>query len=335
MVFYILKRVFWVIPMLLGMTLIVFTLSHIIPGDPVATALGPLATKAAVERLKEAWRLNDPLPIQYLRYVKQMAKGDLGFSVYTRRPVTSDIKKYFMATFELSTVSLLIAMVGGIVLGAISAARKNGILDFMVRPLSLFGMSMPVFWVGLLILLLFYYGLGVIPIGRRIGLFIDPPTRITGMYMVDSLLTGNWTALGSAIHHVIGPALCLALCPLAIIARQTRSNLLEVLDEDYIGTARAKGMSEGIVVLKHALRNALLPIVTITGIQYGYLLGSSVMAEVIFSWPGIGRYALAAIRHLDFQPVLGVSVVMALVYMLVNLVVDVSYVYINPKVRFS
>lgn len=322
------------VPVLVGITLIVFFLSHIVPGDPIATALGPTATKEAVQRLKKAWGLDKPLPQQYLIYIKNLIRGDFGFSIYTRRPVAKAIQRYFMATLELSTLSLLIAFFGGVITGTICAAKKNGIIDFILRPATLFGMSMPVFWLGLLLLLIFYYQLGIIPIGGRMNPAIDL-RNITGMYIVDSLLTGNWIALKSAIYHIITPAFCLAFMSLAVISRQTRTNVLETLNNDYIRSAKAKGVSETSVLFKHALKNAFLPIITITAIQYGYLLGRSVIVEVIFSWPGIGRYALQAIKHLDLQPVLAFTIIITLVYMIGNLIADISYAFLDPKVKYS
>lgn len=334
MISYTIKRLLWIIPILLAVTLVLFSLSRIVPGDPVATALGPSATEEAVSKLKEAWGMDKPIYYQYIDYVKGLVTGDLGFSVYTGRPVASAVQDYFASTLELAIVSFLLALFFGVSSGAVVATYKDTIVDHLVRPLSIFGASMPVFWVGILILFVFYHILGIIPVGGRIGPQIDFKPTITGMYLFDSIITGNWKALFSFLHHIIGPAFCLSLSPLAIISRQTRSSLLEILGKDYIRTARAKGLKERVVISRHALKNSLIPIITISGIQFGYLISRSVVAEVIFSWPGLGRYAIKAIKNMDLQPVLGFTLLITVFYIMVNLIVDVLYAYVNPKIRY-
>lgn len=334
MITFTIKRLLWIIPILLGVTLILFSISHLVPGDPVATALGPSATEEAVKQLKEAWGMDKPVFYQYVDYLKGLVRGDLGFSVYTGRPVSSAIQDYFASTFELAIVSFAMAVFFGVIAGAIIATYKGTIVDHLVRPLTIFGASMPVFWVGILVLFIFYHLLGIIPVGGRIGAQIEFQPTITGMYLLDSIITGNWRALLSFLHHIIGPAFCLSLSPLAIITRQTRSSLLEIMGKDYIRTARAKGLKEKTVISKHALKNSLIPIITIGGIQFGYLISRSVIAEVIFSWPGLGRYAIDAIKHMDLQPVLGFTLIITVFYIMVNLGVDVLYAYVNPKIKY-
>jgi peptide/nickel transport system permease protein len=312
----------------------VFVISHIIPADPVAIALGPEATTDQIQSLREAWGLNKPLYVQYGIFLKNLVRGDLGYSLVSRRAVNEELRYYFPATFELTTASMILSIVLGITIGIISAVHRNRLFDHLTRTYCLFGISMPIFWLGLLLLLLFYVKLGWLPGGGRIADGIDV-RQVTGLLTLDCLLTGNWRGLGSSLLHLVLPAFCLSSSFLATISRIARSSVLQVIREDYVRTARAKGLPEITVLSKHVLRNSLLPVITISGILYGQLLGGAVLTETIFSWPGMGRYVVRSILHLDFQPILGFTVLCALLYALANLVVDLLYSVINPQIRLE
>jgi len=312
----------------------VFVISHVIPADPVAIALGPEATAEQIQALREAWGLNHPLFIQYGIFLKNLIRGDLGFSLVSRRAVTEELRYYFPATLELTTASMIISIVLGIFIGIISAVHRNRFFDHLTRTYCIFGISMPIFWLGLLLLLLFYVKLGWLPGGGRIADGIEVQS-ITGLLILDCLLTGNWPGLGSSLLHLLLPAFCLSSSFLATISRIARSSVLQVIREDYVRTARAKGLPEFKVMGKHVLRNSLLPVITISGILYGQLLGGAVLTETIFSWPGMGRYVVRSILNLDFQPILGFTVLCALLYTLANLVVDFLYSIVNPQIRLE
>ena len=332
---YILKRLLFFIPVLLGVTILTFSISHIVPANPALVALGPHATPDTVKALKAKWRLDKPVHIQYLFYLKGLLQGDLGSSIHTNRPVSEDLKAFFPATLELTTASMLFCLTFGIPLGIIAAVKKNKLIDHITRIFSLIGISMPVFWLGLLILLLFYFKFELLPGGGRLPPLTVPPKHITGMYIPDSLLTGNWTVLKESIIHLILPASCLGFAVVGVISRMTRSSMLSVLDEDYIKTAKAKGLNENKVVYQHALRNAVLPIVTISGVLYGQLLAGAILTETIFSWPGMGLYTVKSVMNLDFQPIMGFTVIVALMYVAVNLLVDILYVLFDPRIRLD
>jgi peptide/nickel transport system permease protein len=331
---FLLKRILLLIPSLLGVTVMVFVISHVVPADPVGIALGPEATQEQISAMREAWGLNQPLYVQYGIFLKNLVQGDLGYSLVSKRAVTEELGYYFPATFELTTASMVLSLILGILVGIVSAVHRNRLFDHLTRSYCLFGISMPVFWLGLLLLLLFYVKLGWLPGGGRIADGVEVE-RISGLLILDSLLTGNWEALGSSLVHLVLPAFCLSSSFLATISRIARSSVLQVIREDYIRTARAKGVPEFLVMGKHVLRNSLLPVITISGILYGQLLGGAVLTETIFSWPGMGRYVVRSILYLDFQPILGFTVVVAVLYALANLVVDLLYSVVNPQIRLE
>jgi len=332
---YIIRRLFLFIPVLLGVTVLTFSISHVVPANPVLVALGPHATPDTVKALREKWGLDKPIYTQYLIYLKGLLKGDLGTSLHTNRPVARDLKAYFPATFELTTASMVFCLVLGIPLGIIAAVKRDRLIDHVTRVFSLIGVSMPVCWLALLALLLFYFKLGLLPGSGRLSPLTVPPSHITGLYVLDSLLTGNWATLKESITHLILPASCLGFAIIGVISRMTRSSMLNVLDEDYIKTAKAKGLRENKVIYQHALRNAILPVITISGVLYGQLLAGAVLTETIFSWPGMGLYTVTSIMHLDFQPIMGFTIVVAFVYVVINLVVDILYVLFDPRIRFQ
>lgn len=331
---YILKRLLLLIPVLLGVSIMVFVVMHVFTTDPTGIILGQHATVEQTEKLRETLGLNDPLPVQFLSFLKGAATGNLGDSLITHTSVSKEIFDRFPATIELAVVAIILASIFGIAIGVISAVKRNTIIDYVGMITALLGVSMPIFWLGLMLIVLFAVKLHVLPVSGRIEIGLEP-VRITGMYLLDSIITGNWEAFWSALKHIILPAVALSSYSMAIIARMTRSTMLEVIKQDYIRTARSKGLFEKVVVYKHALRNALIPIITVIGLQLGSLLGGAVLTETVFSWPGIGSYTIDSILKSDYPVVQGAVIVMAVVFVLVNLVVDILYAYLDPRIKYS
>ncbi len=332
---YILRRVLLTIPLLFGVTLIAFVISHAVPADPVTANLGQKAMSdpEIVAAFRAEWGLDRPVHEQYLIYLGNLLQGDLGRSIKSRRPVLEDLRAFLPATIELATASVFLGMVMGVAFGLVSALRRNTWLDHGVRVLSLLGVSVPVFWLALLALFVFYARLGWTAGPGRIDVGLTPPPRVTGLLTVDAVLAGDGAVLRNVLAHLLLPALVLASYTTGLIARITRSAMLEVLGQDYIRTARAKGLSPTTVALRHALRNALLPVITVIGFSYGNLLAGTVLTESIFAWPGIGQYAYRASTSLDFPAIMGVSMLIALIFILTNLVVDVLYFILDPRLR--
>lgn len=329
---YVGRRLLFLVPTLLGVVAITFLISHIVPGDAAQLIAGPRATAQVIQRIRQEYGLDEPLHVQFAVYVSQVARGDFGQSIRTRRPVSADIRDFFPATFELTTTAMFLAVVLGIPLGIISAVWRDRFLDHASRVFSVTGVSMPIFWLGLLMMLVFYIHLSILPGPGRIS--GEPPDWVTGLYILDSVLTWNWSAFGDAALHLVMPAFALAFAVLARVSRMTRSSMLETFDQDFVRTARAKGLSELWVVAKHALRNALIPTLTVVGLAYGELLGGAVATELIFAWPGMTHYVVGSMTSLDFPAVMGVTLVIAFIYILVNLVVDVTYAFIDPRIRY-
>ncbi len=331
------RRLLLLIPVLVGITLVAFVVSHAVPADPVISNLGQRAQDdpSIVGRYRHQWGLDQPLPVQYGIYVRNLLHGDLGVSITTRQPVTTDLRQYFPATLELSTAATLFSLIIGIPLGVLAAVRRNRPADHISRVISLIGISTPVFWLGLLALILFYYHLGWFPGSGQIDVGIPTPHAITGMLVVDSLIGGDWKALGNSLWHLVLPAVVLGSYTLGIVTRMTRGSMLEVLTQDYIRTARAKGLRAGTVVFRHGLRNAIMPTLTLVGLAYGSLLSGAVLTETIFSWPGIGRYATTTAGTLDFPAIMGVALLTAFLFVILNLIVDVLYGVLNPQIRFG
>ena len=335
---YIIRRILLLIPVLLGITVLSFTISHLIPGDPAALSLGPHAHADQIQAYRHELGLDRPLYVQYWIYLKDLAHGDLGTSLTTHRPVAADLKEYFPATFELTLIALLITVLMGLPLGVLSAVKKDKPVDHVSRVFSLTGVSMPIFWLGLLLQMVFAYRLGWLPMNGRVDTFIlaaHPLHTITGFYILDSLLTGNWPVLGSSLLHVLLPAITLSYASLAVVTRMVRSSMLEVMEQDYVRTARAKGIHEQLVVYKHALKNALIPAITVIGLTFGMLLGGAFLTETIFSWPGMGRYAVGTITSLDFPAIMGVTLIAATAYVTANLIVDVVYALVDARIRYN
>jgi len=331
---FIFRRVLQAIPVIIGVSIIVFMLIQLIPGDPVTAYLGERATdEEQVEEIRERWGLNKPLPEQYLIWVGSMIQWDLGNSRRGNVPIESEISNRFPATIELAVAALFLATVLGVPIGILSAIRRNSILDTGSMMFALFGVSIPIFVLGLLLMYLFGVHFQILPFIDRLNYSDYSIEKITGLHIVDAIVTGNWGALGNAITHLILPAVTLMTIPLAVIARITRSAMLEVLNQDYIRTARAKGLAENKVIIKHALRNALLPVVTIIGLQLGSLLSGAVLTETIFSWPGIGKWLFDSIEARDYPIIQSVTLLIAVIYVVVNLLVDLLYVFIDPRIR--
>ncbi len=333
---YLVRRVALMLVMLIGVSLMVFLISHMVPSDPVSANLSQTAMSdpEIVAAFKEKWGLDKPLFQQYFMYLGNILKGDLGTSIRTGQPVAADLMRYFPATVELSVFAITIAMVVGVAFGVLSAVFRDKPIDQIVRGISVSGVSIPSFWFSLLMLYLFFYKLGWFPGPGRLGSRTPIPTGGTGLYVLDGLMSGNMQLLGDALSHLMLPALVLGFFTMGLITRQTRSNLLEVVSADYIRTARAKGMSETRVIARHALGNALIPVITVAGMGFCNLLGGMVFVEKIFAWPGIGQYAYLSATSLDFPAICGVSLLIAANYVVINLIIDILYGVIDPRVRY-
>ena len=333
---YILKRLALAFLVVFGVVTISFFLSNVIPGDPATMWAGSRATTEQVEAARRELGLDRPLFIQYLSYLKNMATGDLGTSIRTRRKVTEEIATRFAATFELVTISLIISLSIGIPIGILSAVRKNKPIDHVSRIVSISGVALPIFWLGMILQLLLHGGLNLFPLQGRISsqvLINHPITDLTGFYLFDSLLTGNWTALASVIHHMALPAITMSFASLAMVTRMSRSSMLEVLKEDFIQTSQAYGVSGRTILFRYALKNALIPTITVVGIIYGLMLGGSVVVESIFDWPGLGFFIVLSISSNDYPAIMGSTLVFALTYVIIVLMIDLLYFIIDPRIK--
>lgn len=332
---HIIRRLLLIIPLSIGITLLLFIVTHIVPSDPLAAILPEksLESPEIVATTTAKWGLDKPLHIQYLKYLANLLKGDMGTSFKTKNAVTTDLSTYLPATIELAIGSFIFAVVIGLPLGIISALKNGSIVDHFTRIFSLLGASMPPFWSGLIVLYLLYYKLPIFPGPGRIDARLTAPPTITGLFLTDSMLAGDWTAFWSSFTHLILPSIILGWFELALIARITRSSLLEIMSQDFVRTARSKGLKERVVIFRHGLRNSLIPLVTILGLAFAGMMSGAIMTETIFAWPGVGRYAVLAATNLDYPAIMGVTLIIALLYMLMNLVVDVLYAIIDPRIR--
>lgn len=331
---YTIRRLLMLIPVLLGMTLIVFSIIHAIPGDPAEVILGEKASNASKEALRQQLKLDQPLYIQYGDYLGNLLSGDLGKSIRTREEITSEMGPYLAATLELTVFSMLFAIIIGVNAGILSAWKQNSWFDYTSMLIALIGVSMPIFWLGLMEQWLFALELKWLPsIGRMNPR--DPVDSVTGLYLIDTLLAGRMDQFWTVMKHLILPGIALGTIPMAIIARMTRSSMLEVLRSDYIRTAKAKGMSQLSVIYKHALRNAFIPVLTVVGLQFGLLLGGAVLTETIFAWPGVGRYIFDAISARDYPVIQSGILVIALIFVLINLLVDLLYAAVDPRISYK
>ncbi len=334
MLHYIGKRLLQLIPVLLGMTFLVFMIIRAIPGDPAQVILGQLASKDAIESLRESLGLNNPWYVQYFDYLFGLLQGDLGESMRTVKPVASEIWPYLAATFELAFFAILIAVIIGINAGIISAWFQNSWFDYLAMVLALIGVSMPIFWLGLMEQWIFAVELHWLPTGGRQEAR-DPVSAVTNLYVIDTIINGRFDQLGVVLKHLLLPSIALATIPMAIIARMTRSSMLEVMRADYVRTARAKGQKMFWVVYKHSLKNAIIPVLTVIGLQMGLLLGGAILTETIFGWPGIGRYIYDAIQFRDYPVIQSGILVVAFIFVMINLFVDILYGLIDPRIKYD
>jgi peptide/nickel transport system permease protein len=356
---YIMRRLLLLVPVLIGISIVTFAMLRLIPGDPARVMLGEHATQEAVAEIRARLGLNDPIPVQYLRYVESVVRLDLGRSIKTNRPVLQEIGQRLPATVELTLGAMFVACLIGIPAGIWAAYRHNSVFDLTTMFGAMLGVSMPVFWLGLMLAYVFGFRLKLLPPSARLTIGVEMQTIgeawgltagaasgssattltadefFSGFYVLRTILTGNWAALRDVLSHLILPSIALGSIPMALIARMTRSSMLEVLGEDYIRTARAKGLQERVVLLRHALKNAFLPIITVIGLQLGWLLGGAILTETIFSWPGLGRLTVDRILSRDYPVVQGSVLVIALIFVVVNLLVDISYAYFDPRIRFE
>lgn len=334
---YIARRLVLMIVAALGVTLISFVLSHAVPADPIVSNLGQIASQRPeiVKAFREKWGLDRPLYIQYLTFVTNLARGEMGTSINTRRAITKDLALFMPATIELATAAVFFALILGLPLGIFAATRRDGPIDHLARLVSLIGVSIPIFWLATVSLVLFYATLHWTVGPARLGPQIERPDFVTGFYTVDSLIAGDFETFRDALSHLLLPGLVLASSIMGLITRVTRSSMLEVLSQDYTRTARAKGVREIVVVARHALRNAMIPTVTVLGLAYGGLLSGAVMTETIFAWPGLGRYAFNAVVTNDFPAIMAVTFVIGIMYVIVNLVVDLLYGWLDPRIHYA
>ncbi|MBN8245755.1 ABC transporter permease [Nitratireductor aquimarinus] len=335
MVLFILRRLVLIVPILIGLTLLLFIVARLLPGDPVGLAAGPNASAETIAQLREQFGFDQPLPVQYWTYLTGLVQGDWGTSVFTRRPVFEDILTYLPATLELVFAALFLAIVIGIPLGLLTAVYRDGMLDYITRTLALGGIAMPRFFLGLLLQLAFAAWLGWLPLSGRFPFIETPPTTVTGFYTIDALIAGDFYAFQIAAAHLALPAIAMALSPLATIMRMMRASTIEILQQDYVMTERALGLSNRLILFKYVLKNAMTSTLTVIGLYVSWLLGGTVLVETVFDWPGLGLYATQAILTQDFMPVIGVTLVIAIIYLLAMLVVDLLYGVFNPKVRYT
>ena len=332
MIHYFGRRLLEVVPVILGITFLVFMMLRLIPGDPVRIMMGERANPEELARVRAELGLDQPLPQQFMGFLGRALQGDLGRSIKRNSKVTEELARAFPATLELTAIAMVIAVLAGLFLGTLAALYRNSWWDTLATGLSLTGISIPIFWLGLLLVVVFTVWLDWFPFGGRSALGVEP---LTGLLLVDTLLRGRPDAFLDAARHLVLPAFTLATVPTAIIARMTRSSLIEVLGQDYIRTARAKGLDRWQVLRRHALPNAMLPIITVVGLQFGYLIGGAVLTEHVFQWPGLGELVLDAVRSRDYPLVQGAILLIALGFFVVNLLVDLAYAWLDPRVRYE
>ncbi|MGN7456945.1 ABC transporter permease [Paenibacillus pasadenensis] len=331
---YAIRRLLMLVPVLLGMTVIVFMIIRAIPGDPAEVILGEKASPQSKEALRQELKLDEPLYVQYGDYLGKLLSGDLGKSIRSKEPIATEIGPYLAATLELTAFAMLFAIVVGVNAGIVSAWRQNSWFDYASMLIALVGVSMPIFWLGLMEQWIFALELKWLPsIGRANPR--DPIDAVTGLYLIDTLVAGRFDQFGTVLKHLVLPGIALGTIPMAIIARMTRSSMLEVLRSDYIRTAKAKGLSQLGVIYKHALRNAFIPVLTVIGLQFGLLLGGAVLTETIFAWPGIGRYIFDAISARDYPVIQSGILIIAFLFVLINLLVDLLYAAVDPRISYK
>jgi peptide/nickel transport system permease protein len=332
---YVLRRLLSLPPLLVGITLLTFVLTHATPADPVIANLGEIAASdpQVVAAFRHHWGIDRPLPEQYILYLWHFAHGDMGISIFTHQPVAVDLGQHLPATIELATAAMFVSILVGIPLGVLAASYRDTMLDQMGRVGALVGVSIPVFWLGLVAILVFYTRLGWAPSPGRLGSHVLPPPHVTGFISLDALFAGRFDIAIDALKHLVLPALVLSSYSWGVITRMMRGSMLDVLGEDYIRTARAKGVHTQILLMRHAMRNALIPTLTILGLSFGGLLSGAVVTESIFAWPGLGLYAFQSATSLDLPAIMGVGIVIATTYLFVNLLLDITYAVADPRIR--
>ena len=331
---YVVSRLGTAIVMAILATLVIFLIANTVPGDPVLAQLGDIAAsnKQFVAEWRHRYGLDLPLWERYFVFLKGLLNGDLGISIATQRPVLDDIAQYAPATVELATAGFLLTIVVGIPLGILAAVRRDSWLDHLARFVSLIGVSSPTFWLAFIALAIFYGGLQIAPGPGRLDPIALPPDTVTGLYLVDTLIAGDWSTFNDALAHLVLPSIVLAATTIGLITRTTRASMLESMQQDYVRMARAKGLKEKRVVIGHILPNALIPVVTLGGLAYANLLTGAVMTETIFSWPGLGRYTFRSAAALDFPAIMGITLIVAVTYLIINLLIDISYAILDPRV---
>ncbi len=334
MLSYLVQRLLSIGLSLIGVSLLVFFMVHLIPGDAALAILGERASEEALTQLREEIGLDKPLYYQYGKFLWDAVHLDFGRSFKTRQPIVDEIKRYFPATAELTLAAMAFSILFGIIAGIIAAVYRGRFWDYFSMSTSLAGISMPIFWLGLMLILLFSYYLGLFPSTGRLDAVLDLDIQSrTGFYLIDTLIAGNFAAFRNAVSHLILPAITLGTIPLAIIARMTRSSLLEVLNQPYITTAYAKGLSQWQVIIKHAMKNSMVPVLTVIGLEFGYLMGGAILTEHIFSWPGLGSWLRDSVEARDVRAVQGGVLFVSALFMFVNLIVDLLYAYVDPRIR--
>ncbi|MBM3277373.1 MAG: ABC transporter permease [Candidatus Handelsmanbacteria bacterium] len=331
---FILKRLALALPTFAGISVLVFLMIHLVPGDPAQIMLGERADAQSVAALRAELGLDQPLYVQFTRFCADLLRGDLGYSLHTHEPVSAELARRFPATCELTFCGMLLAVGLGVGAGVLAAVRRGGLLDYLCMVGATAGISIPIFWLALMLVLLLGVQMPLLPISGRISAHLDFVPR-THFYLLDALLAGDWRALGDLLRHLVLPALALSTVPLAVIARMTRASLLEVLGEDYVRTAWAKGLRERQVIWRHALKNAFIPVLTVIALEFGYLLGGAIITETVFSWPGVGRWLFLAVQARDFRAVQGGVLLLAGVFIIVNLIADLLYAWLDPRIKYE
>jgi len=332
---FILKRLFLILITIVGLSVVVFAVSRIAPGDPAKLAAGPDATEEMVEVIRKEFGLDKPLIVQYGLYMKGLVQGNFGRSIRTRHLVWEDVKMFLPATLELVFVSIGFAILFGILFGILSAVYRDTWIDHIIRFFTVTGVAVPMFWLGIMLQLLFSAKLHLFPLGGRLDTMVNPPPPLTHLFLIDSLVTGHWSVFVNAFLHILLPAFVLSFPALASITRINRAEMLEVLHKDFVLNEKAQGISDRLIIYKYTLKNALIPTLTMIGLRYGWMLGGTILVEAVFNWPGIGNYAVAAAVYSDFQPVMAVTIVLGLNFMIANLLVDIGYGFLDPRVRYE
>jgi peptide/nickel transport system permease protein len=332
---FILKRLALMIVTLIGLSVVVFIVSRVAPGDPAKLAAGPDATEEMVQVIREEFGLDRPLVIQYTIYMKGLIQGDFGRSIRTRHLVWDDLKNFMPATFELVFVSISFSILFGILFGILSAVYRDTWMDHVIRFFTITGVAVPMFWLGIMLQLLFSAKVHLFPLGGRLDTMVLPPPARTHFFLIDSLLAGDWGTFANGFHHILLPAFVLSFPALASITRINRAEMLEVLHKDFVLNEKAQGISDRLIIFKYALKNALIPTLSMIGLRYGWMLGGTILVETVFNWPGIGNYAVGAAVYSDFQPVMAVTIILGLNFMIANLLVDLGYGFLDPRVRYE